>query len=364
MSGLEEGLPEHRPPPSADFQVRFLKDLQRILEEGRFTATYKFALVHALADLSIQHGSDTGGELPLRVQDIGRRFAELYWRQVTPWPGRDESGILAQNTGRRAAVVRMVLEARAEYGGRLDRLRGDPEAWEDLTADIRRTVQRMPLLKLQTVGTETREFLYENRIEGRGSEARIVLKPGIAYCFRSFHPLVVELAQSAWTQFIRQWNPGLLGQRTELREFLFGASRAHLYAVRAPLVEAQEGRCFYCRERLGDAVHVDHFIAWRRYSVDLGHNFVAAHERCNAAKADHLSAEEHLERWVERNDELGDQLGRLFEEQGVPHDMGTSRRITAWAYGQVEERRGLVWVKGRTLEPLGRRWRKVLGGAA
>ncbi len=156
----------------------------------------------------------------------------------------------------------------------------------------------MPLLKLQTVGEETREFLYENRVEGRGDHAFITLRPGIAFCFRSFHPLVVDLAQTAWARFIRRTNPKLLGERAELREFLFGAPRANLRAVREPLMEIQEGRCFYCERRLGGAPHVDHFVPWSRYPVDLGHNFVVAHESCNVAKADHLAAERHLRRWV------------------------------------------------------------------
>jgi hypothetical protein len=73
-------------PPSARDQVRFLRNLQRILEEGQFTASYKFALVHALADLPVQMGDDGGGELRLPVRAIAERFVELYWRQAAPWP--------------------------------------------------------------------------------------------------------------------------------------------------------------------------------------------------------------------------------------------------------------------------------------
>jgi hypothetical protein len=38
-------------PPSPDEQLQFLKNLQRILSEGGFVATYKFALLMALAGL-------------------------------------------------------------------------------------------------------------------------------------------------------------------------------------------------------------------------------------------------------------------------------------------------------------------------
>lgn len=35
-------------------QIRFLLNIQRLLTEGQFTATYKFALLSALADLSVE----------------------------------------------------------------------------------------------------------------------------------------------------------------------------------------------------------------------------------------------------------------------------------------------------------------------
>ena len=40
-----------QPPAPAD-QIRFLTNVQRLLAEGLFTATYKYALIAALADLS------------------------------------------------------------------------------------------------------------------------------------------------------------------------------------------------------------------------------------------------------------------------------------------------------------------------
>ena len=44
-------------------------------------------------------------------------------------------------------------------------------------------VRKMPLWKLQTVGTQQLDFLY-----GAGRSDRIVLKRGVAYCFRKHYP--------------------------------------------------------------------------------------------------------------------------------------------------------------------------------
>jgi hypothetical protein len=47
--------------------VQFLRNIQRLLAEGLFVASYKFALVHALADLAVLKGEDTGASLDLDI---------------------------------------------------------------------------------------------------------------------------------------------------------------------------------------------------------------------------------------------------------------------------------------------------------
>ena len=88
--------------------------------------------------------------------------------------------------------------------------------------------------------------------------------------------------------------------------------------VRPVLIEIQDRRCFYCNERLSAvSTHVDHFIPWSRYPVDLGHNFVLADSRCNGQKRDRLPAYDHLAAWTERNAQLGSQIGDAIEERGA-----------------------------------------------
>ena len=347
------------PAPDAEFQLRFLQNVQRILEEGQFTATYKFALLHALADLAVQRGNDSGDPLNLPVRSIAERFVELYWRQVTPWPGAGEARILAQNTGGQAAIVRQVREARAEYDGGVDRLRRKAEDWRRLTGRVAAVVERMPLWKLQVVGRETRTFLYEH-VQPEQRVDVITLNPGIAFCFRTFHSLVVDLVQGAWVRFIRRLNVESLGEMKELGEFLFGAQRATLEALRDPLWQLQKGRCFYCAKGLLRQAEVDHFVPWRRYPVDLGHNFVLAHGHCNRAKSDHMAAESHLEAWVHRNREFAEPLGGIFDDAGFPHDLGVSTQIARWAYGQIASRGGQVWLERKEFRRLQPHWEGIL----
>ena len=108
------------------------------------------------------------------------------------------------------------------------------------------------------------------------------------------------------------------------------------------------------------SAHVDHFIPWSRYAVDLGHNFVLAHDKCNLAKADHIAAARHLDVWVERNDRCSAELASAFQDRGVQHDLPTTLRIADWTYSQIAMANGLTWEKGRTMVPLSGEWEREL----
>ena len=61
-------------PPTAKEQLAFLQSLQRLMDEGSFVASYKFALLHAIADLCLVKGDDSGAELELSTADIAAQF--------------------------------------------------------------------------------------------------------------------------------------------------------------------------------------------------------------------------------------------------------------------------------------------------
>ena len=110
-------------PPTSDEQIEFLVKIQRLLDEGLFVATYKFALLLSLADLSIELGDDSGAGLNLTTDDIAGKFVQYYWRHSMPYAAPDEARILRQNTGQQAAIVNMVRESGTAYGDLLTKLR-------------------------------------------------------------------------------------------------------------------------------------------------------------------------------------------------------------------------------------------------
>jgi len=345
--------------PSPGEQIRFLGNIQRLLAEGLFVSSYKFALLHALADLAVLHGDDTGAALDLDTSDIATKFVEIYWRQCRPFRVENQNTglILRQSNGKPAVILSKIAATQGECTPSLFRLKQQGRGeWSKLVGDVASVVREMPLWKLQTVGSEQLEFLYANI----GSGTRINLKPGVAYCLRAFYDLIRDLIEAVWVRFVQKLNAPALGTVTDLGTFLFGQERACLDAYRPILLDVQKGVCLYCNKSLREKSQVDHFIPWSRYPADLGHNFVLAHERCNNAKSDYLAAEKHLAAWTERNDLQRDELQSRLQGAALPCDLPASLQIAKWVYSHTERAKGQVWVKERVLQHLGSEWRRFL----
>lgn len=344
------------PPPIAEKQLVFLQQIQRLLNEGNFVATYKFALLHALADLAVLLGDDTGKPLTLTTEQLAERFLVLYERQSKPFPGA-QVRILRQNTGRQAKVISRISEKMASYAGR----KIDPVHETRLLGEIERTIREMPLCRLQTVGQKSLNFLYDNPVDYQVRE--ITLKPGVAYCLRAFYSFITSMIQGAWLTYIRRNNAGIVGEKADLQEFMFGVRRASLAPLRSVLYELQDGRCFYTDRRLGDDVEVDHFIPWSRYPMDLGHNLVLACGPVNRKKSDHIAAEEHLEKWMHFCLTNHGSLVEGFELFGIPHNLASSLQIARWCYTSAQKAQAQVWFEGTSLRKLSDTWEGLLDQA-
>lgn len=336
--------------PAAQTQLEFLGNLQRILNEGSFVATYKYALIRVLADLSIERTPAADGSLTLPLEDLADRFVEVYWRQAAPFRHRRT---LVQATGNQASLLTQLVAMR-EKVAKLSEARRIPQ-WRSLVRRTKKLLLEQPLWRLQRVGNELLECFYPNDLE----DGAIRLKPGVAACFKAQFAVVQALVQLAWLRMVQQLpiNRELIGQGGDVAEFLFGADRSVLTRLSAGLLEIQSGRCFYCSRRISAMGQVDHFVPWVRYPRDLGHNFVLAHDVCNSRKGDLLAGVPHLDRWLERNSSRRADLDRIFFEARMLCDAETSRHVAAWSYEQVERARGLVWLGGKRFEHLGQEWR-------
>lgn len=334
---------------SAEAQILFLQQIQRLFGEGEFSATYKFALLLSLAELSVEQGDDSGEALDLPLISVAEKFAELYWRQLAAYSS-GQSGtvpaILHQNHGAQASVIHHLRPIYQNVQGKLNAARHHP-GWEASILAVARTVREMPLRHLQVFGGKLEPFLYDYPC----SRGMVRLKGGVASNLRRYQPLIQQLARAGWVDHIRsnKRNTPMLGQTDDLETFMFGASRAQLTEVALILGPMQDHRCFYCRAKIASLAEVDHFIPWSRYPRDTAHNFVLAHRGCNNDKREMLAAQRHLNTWMEQVTRQGAEIGEALTEKGFVSDPQCSTQIARWAYQEAVRMKATAWVgKGVT----------------
>lgn len=313
-------------------QLDFIAYIQRMLVEGDFSATYKFALLHAIADVCIEQPLKSGEDkLIIELPTLADKMIDLYWYHATPFSSEQtgENALLKQNTGTQSKVIRVLFECQQNNIRNFRQLKQSSFYQPTFNAAMT-TLKNGPLWRLQILAKQEECFLYPHT----KSTKSVVLNAGIASCFRRFYDLVVYLAKNAWMQKIQsiKHNQVLIGPQSQLHDFLFGVDRNTLIKAKPVLVELQSNRCFYCQKTMKGEIEVDHFIPFARYSHDLGHNFVAAHSVCNNSKRDFLAAQLHRERWQEQNLVIHE---RSLSEALSPYfycDADKSQAVSDWAY--------------------------------
>lgn len=339
--------------PTSAEQLAFLKNIQRLFEEGDFTATYKYALLMALIEIAVEQGDDSGAALTISRCSLGEKFAEYYWPQTLPFktgqPGV-QPGILSQNLGGQAAVVNRLLVLRRAGVSTLADARQLPQ-WREQVRQIEAKIFKMPVRFLQNVGGDRVEFLYRQPV----SNDAVELLPGVAYNLRRFQGFLNQLARSGWIAHVRRNNRNgpLLGEAADLDTFMFQASRQSLLKAGEFLRDLQNNRCFYCELALREKPDVDHFVPWAQYPRDTAHNFVLAHSSCNRSKCDALAGKRHLERWLERNGSHDSLIHSEMTNLGFVADATRSLAISRWAYSNAVDIGANAWVAAQSFEPVG-----------
>ena len=118
------------PAPTPEDQIQFLTNIQRLLADGQFVSTYKYALLLALADVSIESGDDSGVALGVDTRKLAEKFIEYYWRQTAPFvpPGKEGlAGIFRQNTRRQATIITLLKKVRLRHDDSLFSVRHKPQ---------------------------------------------------------------------------------------------------------------------------------------------------------------------------------------------------------------------------------------------
>ncbi len=102
-----------RESPEGDL-IRFAEKLLALLDQGSFTATYKYAVLLGIMDLCMEQVSRTG-QAPTSVttRQLAEKTIELYWPHTVRYPVTET--VLRQNQGRgdsQVAIVTAITEFR------------------------------------------------------------------------------------------------------------------------------------------------------------------------------------------------------------------------------------------------------------
>lgn len=331
-------------PPTADFQINFLRNIQWLLESSSYTSTYKFALLMAITNLAIESGIDDDRTHTITYQQLAEQFIHLYWNQTLPFSDNDSDSVLKQsNTTGQAKVINIILQLQQNLQTiNLTVARACKLPWQNALKDVARTIKTYPAKHLQSAeNKQVREFLFTYESKANN----INLNQGIAYCLARFSKIIQKLCQQYWTEFVRKnrHNQTYFSDDVDLQQFLFQQSRQSLKLLVPILLETQQGQCFYCQQRLTSNLEVDHFIPWSKYPIDTTHNFVLTDHKCNNSKRDYLAEERFYEKWLIRNQNYGNGIAEATISMGFVTHLRRSETISQWAYQVAVEHNDLVW---------------------
>jgi len=358
---------------TATQQLDFLRRTSRILEEGKFTSTYKFAMLIALTNIAVEQGSDSAEKLDIDLDDVAREFIKLYWGMSRPYPALGNE-LLLQNrqASKPARMVTLLSAYSAASPERHRRERKYLGSSTKVIVETRRTILNDVFWALQTVGPSTDgcsrrgdQFLYEhpNSKAGKNDIRTLTLKPGVAACLRSLRSVIAAMVQARWARWIREHNPQI-GRDADLEAFMFGSERVPIREYAPWLYELQSGRCFYTQAKLKSPTEgeVDHFLPRARYVLDEPINFVLASKRANSDKRDHVAATAFLRVWADRNQTLA--MPKTITNAGRPGAVmvswPTARGIAEWMYEAAERDNVPAWQGVGCIGRLDDGWRACL----
>src|SRR6185436_17980525 len=78
--------------------IGFAEKVLELLDEGRYTATYKYAVLLALIDVCLEHTKASGAPPDMvTTRQIAAKTVEMYWPHTLPFAARARSEVLRQN---------------------------------------------------------------------------------------------------------------------------------------------------------------------------------------------------------------------------------------------------------------------------
>lgn len=289
-----------------------LRSVYQVLEHGRNTNSYKFALLRALADGG-QACRHAGGEVSLEW--LAEKFVGYYWPLTTVYRVRQSIDPAKEPVVMgliRDLVARRIVQPRQSVG---EFARRDSKAYGELVRRVARTAFGDVIPRFHNLRRgEVSPRLYED------SEAGISVPPSSSEFLSQHADLLRFMAVSAWVRFTQDYTaaPKLFEKISDRPPNRKTAS------YRGPLRQVETARCFYC-EATPSSIAVDHVIPWSYVLEDRAWNLVFACPTCNGSKSDGVPEADALERLIQRNsawmasaERLPARLAKDLKEWGSP----------------------------------------------
>jgi hypothetical protein len=79
--------------------IGFAEKTLELLDEGRYTATYKYAVLLALIDVCLERTQASGAPPDtVTTRQLADKIVELYWPHTIPFASHVRAAVLRQNT--------------------------------------------------------------------------------------------------------------------------------------------------------------------------------------------------------------------------------------------------------------------------
>ena len=260
------------------------KDYWRLLTlYGLNTSTYKIALAQCLVNFS-ERNVDT-----VSMGELSKEFFDLYLNRLKNGKNLPQLNHETRLTIMEHAVMKY-NNGVLNYGEAVNYVQDN--AFNDVLPRFH-NIDRKPV----------EHKFYEKTKTG------IILSDSVFKVFQSDDKKELQqelnarwsLLESAFS--IKRENAKLIN---DLKQFYLvrGYERTDITYMQDMLYGYQEGRCFYCGEKLTGNIHVDHVIPRSFLYHDEPWNLVLAHGLCNETKSDMLPSEGYIIKLINRNELL------------------------------------------------------------
>jgi len=260
------------------------KDYWRLLTlYGLNTSTYKIALANCLINFTEKNMDFVS------MHDLSKEFFDLYLDRLNNGNGLPQLNHETRTTVMEQAVMKY-NKGILDYEKAIDYVENN--AFNDVLPRFH-NMDRKPIEHKFYEKTKNGLVLTDSVFRVFQDEDKTELKRELGARW--------SLLESAFS--IKRENAQLIN---DLKQFylLRGYERTDITYMQDMLYGYQEGRCFYCGEKLNGQIHVDHVIPRSFIYHDEPWNLVLSHSICNLTKSDSLPGQAYIIKLINRNELL------------------------------------------------------------